>query len=183
MGAVEKYCHRAMLIHDGDRVSLGEPGERCPRVPPPELPGSRRQPGMAGEMLPDRNSRLLDAWIENASGERITNLETGETIRFSADPRGARELPDPVLRHPRPQRGRSAPLRHQPDASVAEGEANYVAPGQRIRISAEIENLLTPGRYFVSCWVVRGRESGQLALQAIEALDFVVFGMAGTPAS
>jgi ABC-type polysaccharide/polyol phosphate transport system ATPase subunit len=178
MGSVEKYCDRAMLIHDGDRVSLGEPEDVAREYL--RLNFQDQRPTGAAGQLPDRNSRLVDAWIENASGERITNLEVGETIRLNAVLEAIDELPYPFFGiHVRNADGINLFAINQ-TLSVPDGEPNYVAPGARVRISATIENLLTPGRYFVSCWVVRGRESGQVALQAIEALDFVVFGMAGS---
>ncbi len=178
MGSVEKYCDRAMLIHDGDRVSLGDP-EHVAREYLRLNFQDQGPTGAAGE-FPDRNSRLIEAWIENGSGERITNLEVGEKIRFRAVLEALDELPYPYFGiHVRNADGVHLFDINQ-TLSVPEGEENSVAPGQHVRISAEIDNQLTPGRYFVSCWVVRGRESGQVALQAIDALDFVVFGMAGT---
>jgi hypothetical protein len=53
-----------------------------------------------------------------------------------------------------------------------------VAAGEKVRLAGEIENRLVPGRYFLDFWVRRDRESGEMALQAMRLLGFLVFGTA-----
>ena len=40
----------------------------------------------------------------------------------------------------------------------------------------EIENRLTPGKYFLSCWIRREGAEGELALQALPLAEFMVYG-------
>jgi hypothetical protein len=49
-------------------------------------------------------------------------------------------------------------------------------PGQRVRVSAEVENRLAPGRYVVKLWIHRERNFSNLVLFSPHILDFVVFG-------
>jgi len=58
---------------------------------------------------------------------------------------------------------------------AGDGETR-VLPGQRVRVRGEVENRLTPGRYFVNCWLTRTGHHGHLALQPMRPLDFVVYG-------
>ena len=50
--------------------------------------------------------------------------------------------------------------------------------GGRVRLSGEIENALVPGSYYIDCWVRRDGKQGDMALQGIRVLDFVVYGTA-----
>jgi len=122
---------------------------------------------------------MLDAWLEDAAGERIVNLEGGERIRLAveleavdevagagigfiianADGIGVTEFGAPII-----EEGRFAPLR----------------PGTRVTVRAEVENFLTQGRYFVHCGVNRTESKG-VALYVHNAFDFVVYAGVDTP--
>ncbi len=173
MATVESYCHRAMLIDGGRIRHIGDPAEVGRRY----LRLNFEMEGGGGSEATTEESdevRLLDSWIEDTEGTRLTNLEHGQEIRLrvelevlrdspgvgvgfvvaNADGVGVFEFGIPVAN----------------DAGTGDLEA-----GQRIGVSAEIENLLVPGRYFVHCGVNRVRNAG-VALYAHGAVDFVVFG-------
>jgi hypothetical protein len=65
--------------------------------------------------------------------------------------------------------------------SLAEGVADVLEAGQRVRISGTIENRLNPGRYYVSALISRNRSVGDLALHVLRLLDFVVYGTQPAP--
>jgi hypothetical protein len=51
-----------------------------------------------------------------------------------------------------------------------------VSAGQRIRVAAEIENRLVPGRYAIDCWIGRQWEGGARRVQGMRVIQFTVFG-------
>jgi hypothetical protein len=51
-----------------------------------------------------------------------------------------------------------------------------VSTGQRIRLAGEIENRLVPGRYYLDCWIRRDVGAGEMAVQGVRLLQFVVYG-------
>ena len=51
-----------------------------------------------------------------------------------------------------------------------------VVAGQRIRVSAEIEKRLVPGRYAIDCWIGRQWAGGEHRVQGMRVLQFKVFG-------
>jgi hypothetical protein len=57
-----------------------------------------------------------------------------------------------------------------------DGEPGRLAAGQRVRIAAQVDNPLLPGRYSVDCWISRDRMQGDLALHVLRLLDFLVYG-------
>ena len=52
---------------------------------------------------------------------------------------------------------------------------DVLAEGERVRIVADVENLLPDGHYFIHCGVTR-EEGGSSVAHLPNALDFVVFG-------
>ena len=176
MASVETYCHRAMVIHDGLIHQIGDPEEAAKEYlrlnfEGPDTAGVREE-----GMVPDRHARLLDAWLEDEAGMRVAQVEMGKPIRFRAALEAREAMKEPVLGfHLKNAEGVyvlgfNHPLREDPAAP------DSLAAGQRFHVSGEIENLLLPGHYFMSCWIVRNRARGEMALQSIDLLDFIVFG-------
>jgi ABC-2 type transport system ATP-binding protein len=175
MGAVEHYCHRAMLLSDGSIVQLGDPGEVARRYLRLNFEqGFESARGEAAE--PDADVQLLDVWLEDADGKRITNVEQGQELRIRSLLEARRTLPDPtfsfVVANPEDV------YVHHFKARLSEGEGNVngLAPGQRVTVSVDVENRLAAGRYFLHHGVGRTQNKNDQALWVPHALGFVVFG-------
>lgn len=178
MKTVEEYCHRAMLIEGGRIRALGDPteiGRQYMRLN--FQSGENGGAGSGGGATPTsaEGARLLDAWIEDGAGERASGVEHGEEIRLRAEI----ELTTDAL-------GVSvsfivanadgvgmfqlaAPIR------AADG-SGQVRAGERVKVSARMENPLAPGRYFAHCGVQQDQGKGNVDLFVHSAVDFVVFG-------
>jgi len=174
MGAVEHYCHRAMLINDGDVKVIGDPGE----VARSYLRLNFEQAPSSSDADDDSPSladvTLADAWLEKADGSRATTLETGSEMRFGATLEAHRDVEGPSF---------GFMLTNADGVDVAgfglelsEGIPDRLRAGQRVRISGVVENRLTPGRYVVKCWIYRNHNYANLILHSPHVLDFVVFG-------
>ncbi|HUC00676.1 MAG TPA: ABC transporter ATP-binding protein [Solirubrobacterales bacterium] len=173
MNAVEHYCHRAMLLHDSVIEAEGDPDEVARRYlrlnfeRAPRLEGEDDWGGSA-------DVRLVDTWLESDDGERVTSVETGSRVRLQAVFEAVREISQPSFGF----------VFTNPDGVDVGGVGQELPPqgpqslqaGQRVRISAEIENQFAPGRYVVKCWVFRNQSYADLALHAPHVIDFVVFG-------
>jgi ABC-2 type transport system ATP-binding protein len=173
MSAVEHYCHRAMLLHDGVIEAEGDPDEvarRYLQLNFERAPSS----GGADDWGGSADIRLLDAWLEDAGGGRVSSAETGSTLRLNAVFEAVREVDRPSFGF----------VFANPDGVEVGGVGEELPddgpqrllPGQRVRISAEIENQFAPGRYVVKCWVFRNQSYADLVLHAPQVTDFVVFG-------
>jgi ABC-type polysaccharide/polyol phosphate transport system ATPase subunit len=170
MSTVQSICHRAMLLHDGELRYTGEPEEAAMRYFRLNFGGPGRLRGPEPTVVPDVNARLVDAWLEDADGGRAENVELGEPIRLNLVVEAMQELTEPVfgflfLTSTGAQVfGFTLPV-----------DGDGVQPGQRIRVQGVVENSLTPGRYFVNCWLT-SRLGKDLGLQPMRPLDFVVYG-------
>jgi ABC-2 type transport system ATP-binding protein len=174
MAAVQDFCDRAMVIHDGEVTYVGEPEEAALRYYRLNFGGSTD--GHRAMGTPDVNVRVLDAWLENAAGERVDNVEQDEPIGFNVIFEAIHDLVEPVFGfHFLSAEGMQV-FGFNLDLDRPEGESGLLRAGQRAHISGTIENPLLPGRYYVRTMVSRNRTEGDLALHLLGLLDFVVYG-------
>jgi ABC-2 type transport system ATP-binding protein len=175
MGAVEQYCHRAMLLHDGGIRAIGQADEVARsylRLNFEQAPGEGNADlgGMA-------DITLVDVWLEDAAGERITNVEKGAELRFGAIFEAQRHVDGPSF-------GFAFDNADGVEVTgfglgLSSGVRDGLEPGQRVRLSGEIENRLAPGRYVAKCWVHREHNYANLVLHSPHVLDFIVYGKDG----
>lgn len=174
MSAVERYCHRAMLLHDGSIRATGEAGEVARsylRLNFEQAPGSDADMGGIADIT------LVDVWLEDGEGERIVNVEKGAELRFGATLEAHREADGPSF-------GFAFDNADGVEVTgfglgLPAGMPDRLEPGQRVHLSGEIENRFAPGRYVVKCWVHREHNFANLVLHSPHVLDFVVFGKDG----
>jgi ABC-2 type transport system ATP-binding protein len=172
MATVEEYCHRAMLIDGGNIQYIGDPAEVGRRYT--RLNFERGSDTGVGPTSEGDEVRLLDAWIEDASGERISNVEQGTPIRLRVELEATRESPGVGIGFILANAEGVGVFQFGTEAVLTPEGAHELAPGQRVRIESEIENPLSAGRYFLHCGV--NRVGGGVALYVHNATDFVVFG-------
>jgi ABC-2 type transport system ATP-binding protein len=173
MSTVEEYCHRAMLIDGGRIQHIGDPaevGRRYLRInfERGSEPGSEMVPGASDEV------RLLDAWIEDADGARLTNVEHGKKLRLRVDLEVLRDVPGLGVGFIVANADGVGVFQFGTSVKDGEGSAALLA-GQRVKVSADVRNQLVSGRYFVHCGINRVHGAG-VALYVHNAVDFVVFG-------
>ena len=156
MATVEDYCHRAMLI-DGrrDRSTSATPPRSAASTCGSTSSAAARRGAAA---VPERErggapARRLD---RGRRRRPPTNVEHGE-----ADPSAGR------ARDPARDAGAGRRLHRSPtptaSASSSSGRIERddgsptLPPGERVKVGAELDNPLVPGRYFVHCGINRGR--------------------------
>lgn len=171
MATVQAFCDRAMVLHDGERAYLGDTEEAALRYYRLNFAHGEAAPVPGG--VPDVNARLLEAWLSDGEGRRIENVEQGQPIRMNVALEARRDLEGPVLGFHFSAADGTRVFGF--NRELVEGD-RVLRAGQRVRISARIENPLLPGRYIVSCWISRNRAQGDLALHILRLLDFVVYG-------
>jgi ABC-2 type transport system ATP-binding protein len=180
MAAVQEFCHRAMLLDEGSITFIGDPTEAGRRYLRTSF--AKRRVSIGGEpevaLVADLLARVTDSWLEDGSGQRITNVEVGEPIRVRARIEALRDLPSPRI-----------------GIKVIDAEGVEVFGIERVlggdhvearlekgagaEVRATIQNPLLPGRYSLVGWVAVMREGGVRAQQVVKYADFVVFGMEG----
>jgi ABC-type polysaccharide/polyol phosphate transport system ATPase subunit len=178
MVAVQNYCHRAMLLHDGELLHIGDPEEVARRYYRLNFGGVERVTAHAGSgnPVPDVHARVVEAGLTDADGQAVSNVEQGEPIRFHAVAEARIDLAEPSFAIHCLNADEVHVFGVKQSLKLESGEPDRLRAGQRVRIAGELENRLAPGRYFLSLWVIRERNPGDLAVQALDMVDFVVFG-------
>lgn len=177
MTAVQSYCDRAMLLHDGESRYVGDPEEVGRRylqlnftketAPLPQglEPGS-----------PDVHAKVVDAWLEDGEGERQENVAGRDPIRLKTIIEARERLENLVVGyHLYDVRGVHVLGFNYSPREAGDGAPEVLEEGQRLQVSVELENRLAKGHYYLRCWVARDREPGDLTLQVFDLLDFVVY--------
>jgi hypothetical protein len=165
-----------MLIDDGELSYVGDPEEVARRYFRLNFAPAEEPTQADGGGVPDMHARVVGAWLENDAGERIVNIEMGEPIRFRIVIQPWEELLKPVFGFHCSNADGVHVFGFNHTLDLADGEPDRLEAGKQVRISGTIENRLMPGRYFLDSWIARNRNPGDVALQLIRALDFVVYG-------
>ncbi len=97
MGAIERFCDRAMLLDRGRIVDIGDPSVIARRYVQLNLGRTVHQ--LPGEELEERTRRaeILDAWFEDDDGERIAQVQCGGACHACIEVRFNETVVDPVF--------------------------------------------------------------------------------------
>lgn len=176
MSMIQELCDRAIVIHDGALDFCGDPEQAATRYLRLNFGGPATVPGEDGgperPVVPETNAHLEHARLLDAGGGEITNVEQDEPMRLDVVLRASHRLTDPVfLFHVRNADGVVV-------FAFTHTVRTQVAGGERISFTGEVENRLVPGAYTLECWIRQERLTGDLALQAMRLLKFVVYGTA-----
>ena len=172
MTTVERYCHRAMLIDGGKIQHLGDPGDVGRHYLQLNFERGTEE-GASPTSGPTDQVKMLDAWLEDADGNRVANVEGGQEIHLRVELEALREVPG---------LGAGFIVSNADGVGVCqfgggihrEDGGTALAPGDRVTIRADVENPLTQGHYFVHCGINRVENKG-VALYVHNAIDFVVY--------
>jgi ABC-type polysaccharide/polyol phosphate transport system ATPase subunit len=73
MGSMQRFCHRALLLERGDPVLLGDPHDVADRYLEINFGRDRAASRTDDERSGDGEARVIEAWVENEAGERLTS--------------------------------------------------------------------------------------------------------------
>jgi ABC-type polysaccharide/polyol phosphate transport system ATPase subunit len=182
MGAVRRFCDRAMLMERGAIVREGDPilvGEHYLDLNFRQDPAAQDAPAEATrERFGDGQARFDQLWIESPQGEPLIHAPQGEDLVLNATIQFDADVEDPVV---------SVVLEnaeHHPvfaTSSVWTGErTGSFKAGERGYLRLQFPAILAPGRYFVTPSVSR-RGSGHDVLDRFPGMiSFIVTGTRDT---
>jgi len=181
MGSIEKYCHRAMMIHDGQVSLIGTPKEVSEWYMRANFRKEDERPGFhAGSSEEGDDAFVAEAWIEDEASTRIENVEQGTAFRIGLVIEAIREIQTPIISFVVTDEAGVHIFGFEESLSGAPDYPGGLKPGQAVQVLADVQNLLRPGRYYLHCRVHRNQEMTDIGMQVMRTLDFVVFGTAMT---
>jgi len=173
MGAVRRFCARAMLIERGELQMIGKPREIADNYMELNFGREASAQEEGHQRYGDRSADIADAWFEDEHGERQTALPQGRPCTFRA-----RVVFNRPSEHPafavlfESESGQ--PLFATSTDWASERTGRY-EPGDEAVFSVAFENPFAPGRLFASPWVTR-RASQDLLDRRPRMTSIVVTG-------
>jgi len=193
MSAVNRFCHRALLLEHGEIVELGQPEavadrylelnfERETGVPVPDLTPIAAE--LAAQRAADRpgagSARVLEAWLEDDRGARLpaAAIRQGEPLALKTLVRFERAVDDPAATLVVENDEHNAML--VVTTLVEHERTGHFEPGDHCVFAFWFENVLAPGRYHPVITV--SRRGGELDLldRYQHQYSFVVTGSRAT---
>jgi ABC-type polysaccharide/polyol phosphate transport system ATPase subunit len=175
MGALQRFCHRALLLERGNPVYLGEPDEVADRYL--ELNFGRDPESMGGEPdghAGDGQARITQVWLENAIGERLSHVPQHERVTLKARVLFKVDVNDPsasLYIYNEEHRAVVITTTWMENERTGQFEA-----GEEVEFSFTFDNVLAPGRY-TPVYQLANRGSGLDMIDRFEGgFSFVVTG-------
>jgi ABC-type polysaccharide/polyol phosphate transport system ATPase subunit len=144
MGALNRFCHRALLLERGSQVYIGDPQEVGDRYLELNFGRDPTASGVA-EGRGDGDAKVLEAWVEDEQGKRQPAVPQGQRITLRARVSFMVEVEDPqasVYVHNEEHKAvlvASTVLEHERSGRFRSGEDAV--------FSFTFDNVLAPGRY------------------------------------
>ena len=145
MSALNRFCHRALLLERGSMVHIGSPHEVADRYL--ELNFGRTAGGGAGtgDRGGDGDARIVEAWAEDAAGERQEMLPQGQPIVLRLRVRFMVDVEDPVAGLYVLNGDHVAVL--VSNSARDHERSGRCRAGDEMLFSFAFDNVLAPGRY------------------------------------
>jgi energy-coupling factor transporter ATP-binding protein EcfA2 len=156
MGSIERFCDRAMLLERGDIVGIGEPAALARRYNQLNF-GRTVQQRAADDGVRAGSANLpaeiVDAWFEDAAGNRIAELAHGERCCVAVEVRFNEAIVDPIF---------GVTLRNDAGMTMFAitsahemGSTGAFKAGQEVVTRLRFDNWLANSRYSVTPSVAR----------------------------
>jgi ABC-type polysaccharide/polyol phosphate transport system ATPase subunit len=161
MSAVNRFCHRALLLERGRAVVLGEPDKVADRYltinfdhsAAAEAEAEATNDGLQhasvdtmGERFGDGNARIVEVWLEDDYGERKSSVGREQIASIRALVEFHEEVIDPVVQLS-VENGEHVPIIVASTEERTEHTGRF-GPGDRAIFLFNFGNMMAPGRYF-----------------------------------
>ncbi len=145
MGALNRFCHRALLLEKGEMVHLGEPHDVADRYLEINFGRAGSEGATSAARSGDGDARVVEAWLEDDRGQRQTAVPQRSRITLRTLVRFEVEVEDPIASLYVLNEDHVAVL---VAASSQENEhSGRFRAGEEALFSFSFENVLAPGRY------------------------------------
>lgn len=161
MDAVKRFCHRAMLIENGEMRLIGDPERVGTHYM--ELNFGRDRTAEATE--PDEEERfgsqeaeIVEAWFEQEDGRRTEHVHQGRKLTFRMRIAFRRRVENPIVAFLLENEQRTTLFAtSNEDGGVLTGVHE---PGEEAVFSVTLDNPFAPGRLYATPWMLHDGASG-----------------------
>ena len=176
MLAVEEYCDRAMLLDQGDIVAIGAPGQVAHQYLQLNFATAGRPARTPGaQVAPTSASSRRGSSPTPASGSATSSSIEG--FVFHAVLEAIKPVPGPSFGFMLTNADGVDICGFGRGLDEAHTDADVLEAGERLHISARVDNQLAVGRYFISCRAYAEHSYAKLLLVIPQVIDFLIFGV------
>jgi ABC-2 type transport system ATP-binding protein len=151
MGAVERFCDRALLLERGRPEMIGDTHEVALRYLDLSFAreqGAHEQEAAEAARSGDGRGEILEAWFEDADGRRAAALPSGERCSFALRTRFREDVEDPIL---------GFTLQNAEEQTVLSASTVTLNPrlgtfrgGEEVTVRIAFDNVFRPDRYYAT---------------------------------
>jgi ABC-type polysaccharide/polyol phosphate transport system ATPase subunit len=156
MGAIERFCNRAMLLESGRVVDIGEPASIARQYNQHNFARTRHEDAASGSAETTHTESVAEvrnAWFESPSGEIAVTADQGSRCSVRMDVRFLAEVENPIFAITlTSESGHSVFTTSSDSQRIVTGR---FSPGADVSIRMQFENWLAPGRYRLFAVVAR----------------------------
>jgi ABC-2 type transport system ATP-binding protein len=158
MTMVERFCHRALLLTDGEIELIGDPHEVGRRYVERNFehfhtaPAPAEKPPAERESAPAR-ADVTEVWLEDADGKHVDVVAHGDTLRLHAIIEVKAHVRDPIV---------DFWVDDEDDARILAtstrpwDDSPPLEPGEKLHVTVETRNILRDGQYHIGCSLLSG---------------------------
>jgi ABC-type polysaccharide/polyol phosphate transport system ATPase subunit len=177
MGAVTRFCHRAMLLERGEMVSIGDPRDVADRYL--EIAFGRdvgyEDPDVGSARMGDGAARVSDVWLGDDRSEHRAVAPQSEPLTLNALVLFNTDVHDPAVSVTLLNDHRQ-PVVVSTTTQTREETGGFKA-GEWAVFAFSFHNMLAPGRYHTILTISRRGEGLDVIDRFAGGLSFVVSGM------
>jgi ABC-type polysaccharide/polyol phosphate transport system ATPase subunit len=174
MGAVNRFCHRAVLLEHGTTVIQGDPEEVANQYLEMNFNRDAPRHTVGSERVGNGTARIVDTWCESENGTQSAMYLQGSVLRFCARIEFLQPAVDPGLTV---MFENESEVQVLVAATAIEHErSGSFAAGEEAVFSVEFTNILAPGRYFAVTTVSRLGRGLEILDRSAREMSIVVQG-------
>jgi ABC-type polysaccharide/polyol phosphate transport system ATPase subunit len=155
MGAVERFCDRAMLMERGRVVDVGQPSSIARQYNQHNFRRTRQEHGAAPADLPPENPavQIGNAVFESVDGEPVLTAEQGVPLAVRVDVHFTEDVVNPIFAIVLANESGQVVFSTNTDSQRMTTGSFQAGTDASIRL--RFENFLSPGRYGLTASVAR----------------------------
>ncbi|HTU96600.1 MAG TPA: ABC transporter ATP-binding protein [Solirubrobacteraceae bacterium] len=145
MSALQRFCHRAMLLERGSMVHVGEASDVAERYLEINFGRDPEALDADGEHGGDGDARVIDVWAEDARGDRVPAIPQGQRLSLQVLVEFMVDVEDPQAEVQIHNEDQKAVL--VASTWVQHEHSGRFSAGERVQFTFSFDNVLAPGRY------------------------------------
>jgi ABC-type polysaccharide/polyol phosphate transport system ATPase subunit len=169
--AIVNFCDKAVFLHEGGIVYLGEP-KLAAELYYKQIFGEDVEVKTT-EVYGSGDASIREAWFEDAGGNKITSIGVGDPFSFCYYVDFHREANNPIFGM------RATTIQGQPLIStntfMLGEETGHFQNGVRVKVRWQINNVFNRGFYFFSCGCMYN-DDDRFLCRRLDTLKLAVVG-------